>query len=255
MTPADQKAPRTDASLETAMAADPVAGLGEGANSGSPWRPLFKGLILIGLMAGIGFVFKALGLDNDTVTQWLDKEVIGQGVAGEVLFVLVGAALVSVGMPRQFVAFGGGYAFGLIGGTAIALCAQVLGCVFSFFYARLLGRRLVQDRFGARIAKIDAFLKGHPFTMTLLIRFLPAGNNLMTNLAAGVSTVAAAPFILGSALGYVPQTVIFALIGTGVQIDPVVNIGLGVALFVASGVLGVWLYRRVRRIRASGLHP
>lgn len=251
MTSADPTAPDDERDLETAMAADPVAGLGEGANTGSPWKPLIKGLILIGAMVGIGFLFKAFGLSNDTVTEWLDQKVIGQGVAGEVLFVVVSSALVAVGMPRQFVAFGGGYAFGLVGGTLIALGAQVLGCVISFFYARLLGRRFVQQRFGARIAKVDAFLIGHPFTMTLLIRFLPAGNNLVTSLAAGVSTVSALPFIAGSAVGYIPQTLIFALIGTGVQIDPVVNIGLGVALFVVSGGLGVWLYRRVRRARAG----
>jgi uncharacterized membrane protein YdjX (TVP38/TMEM64 family) len=71
----------------------------------------------------------------------------------------------------------------------------------------------------------------------------------VTNLAAGVSSVAALPFIAGSAAGYVPQTVIFALVGTGVQVDPVLRIGLSVVLFVASAGLGLYLYRRVRARR------
>lgn len=232
-------------------AADPAAGVGSGAASVPLWRTLVKGLLLIAVLVAVGSLFKAVGLDQKMVTRWLDEEVVGQGLVGEALFVVVGAALVAVGLPRQLVGFGGGYAFGLFGGTVIALLAQICGCAIAFFYARLIGRRMVQQRFGARIARIDAFLKGNPFAMTLLIRFLPVGNNLVTNLAGGVSSVGAPAFIAGSAVGYVPQTVIFALIGTGVQVDPAVNITLGVALFLISGVLGVTLYRRARVRRAA----
>ena len=53
--------------------------------------------------------------------------------------------------------------------------------------------------------------------MTLLIRLLPVGNNFATSLAAGVSRVPARPFLLGSLLGYMPQTMVFALAGSGVE--------------------------------------
>lgn len=82
--------------------------------------------------------------------------------------------------------------------------------------------------------------------MTLLIRFLPVGSNLLTNLVAGVSAVRWLPFMAGSALGYIPQTLIFVLLGSGIHIDPVFRISLSVALFVVSGGLGVYLYRRYR---------
>jgi uncharacterized membrane protein YdjX (TVP38/TMEM64 family) len=54
------------------------------------------------------------------------------------------------------------------------------------------------------------------------------------------------PFFTGSALGYIPQTLIFALIGSGINLDPTLRISVGVALFILSGVLGVYLYRRYR---------
>jgi len=85
--------------------------------------------------------------------------------------------------------------------------------------------------------------------MTLLIRFLPFGSNLVTNLAAGVSRVPAFPFFAGSAIGYLPQTVVFALLGSGVAVDPELRFGLSAVLFAASGAVGVYLYRRFRHGR------
>ncbi|NJO54131.1 MAG: VTT domain-containing protein, partial [Bacteroidales bacterium] len=114
-------------------------------------------------------------------------------------------------------------------------------------YARLLGRALVQHRFPRRIAAIDGVLHGNTFSMTLLLRLLPVGSNLVTNLAAGVSSVRMMPFVAGSALGYVPQTLVFALAGSGVQLDAELRIAVSAGLFIVSGALGVMLYRRYRR--------
>ena len=73
------------------------------------------------------------------------------------------------------------------------------------------------------------------------------GSNLVTNLAAGVSGVRALPFIAGSGLGFIPQTVIFALLGSGIHLDPVLRISTGIVLFLISVMLGVRLFRRYRK--------
>jgi uncharacterized membrane protein YdjX (TVP38/TMEM64 family) len=78
------------------------------------------------------------------------------------------------------------------------------------------------------------------------LRLLPVGSNLATNLAAGVSGVRALPFIAGSGLGFIPQTVIFALLGSGIHLDPGLRISTGIVLFLFSGMLGVTLFRRYR---------
>lgn len=177
---------------------------------------------------------------------WVDREVRGKGLAGELLFIGVGLLATAVGFPRQIIAFMGGYAFGFFTGTLLGVLATLLGCAATFLYARLFGRGLIAHRLAGRIARLDSFVRDNPFTMTLLIRLLPVGSNVFTNLAAGVSSVAALPFLLGSALGFVPQTAVFALVGSGVSVDPVWRISLGVVLFVVSGVLGVYLYRTLR---------
>ena len=82
--------------------------------------------------------------------------------------------------------------------------------------------------------------------MALLIRLLPLGSNLVTNLVAGVSSANALGFFAGSVLGYVPQTIIFALLGSGINLDPALRITSSVLLFMLSAALGVYLYRRYR---------
>ncbi|MCK5166290.1 MAG: VTT domain-containing protein, partial [Rhodospirillaceae bacterium] len=154
--------------------------------------------------------------------------------------------ITAIGLPRQVIGFLGGYAFGLAVGTILALAGTVLGCVIAFYYARLLGRAPLQRRFSGRIRSLDNFLHDNTFSMTLLVRMLPVGSNVATNLAAGVSSVKSGPFIGGSAIGYLPQTLIFALAGSGVAVDPALRISLSIILFVLSGLLGVYLYRHFR---------
>ncbi|MBJ7251259.1 MAG: TVP38/TMEM64 family protein, partial [Acetobacteraceae bacterium] len=45
---------------------------------------------------------------------------------------------------------------------------------------------------------------------------------------------------------YVPQTVIFALLGKGIRVDGAWQMGLAAVLFVVSVLIGLWLLRRHR---------
>ena len=82
------------------------------------------------------------------------------------------------------------------------------------------------------------------FSATLTLRLLPVGSNIALNLLAGVSGVAAAPFLAASVLGYVPQTVVFALLGGGVRVSEGAQVALAAGLMVFSVAFGVMLLRR-----------
>ena len=211
---------------------------------------LLRGLLLIASLAALGFLFKTTALGDFLDTTWIDSEVRGKGLAGSILFVAAGAAFTGVGLPRQVLSFLGGYAFGFLAGTALALLSTVAGCVGAFYYARFLGRQPVLAKFPRRIAKIDDFLSDNPLSMTLLIRLLPVGSNLVVNLGAGVSGIGAASFLAASAIGYLPQTMVFTLLGSGINVEPSLRISLSVVLFLISAVLGVSLYRKYRHGRS-----
>lgn len=209
-------------------------------------RIILKGLALLLSLALLGYLFRASDLGNSVNEAWIDARVRGQGLHGALLFLLAGGLLTAIGLPRQIFAFLAGYAFDVWLGTLLGTLAAVLGCMLSFGYARLLGQNLLRTRLGKRIQRFDGFIQVHPFAMTVLIRFLPVGNNLLTNLVSGASSIRAWYFFSGSLLGYLPQTLIFALVGSGVHVNQGVNIGLAVSLFLVSGGLATYLYRRFR---------
>lgn len=215
-------------------------------------RALGKLLALaLGLAAG-GWLLRTLGAAPGT--EWVDRYVRDEGLAGEALFVLIAAAATAVGVPRQVAAFLGGYGFGTIMGVALALVGQVLGCAASFFWARLVGRgwaeRRLAGRFGHRLRPVRDALAGSPFGATVAIRLLPIGNNLALNLLAGMAGIPALPFLAGSALGYLPQTLVFALLGKGVRVEGAWQLGLSALLLALSVGIGLWLLRRHRAGRS-----
>jgi uncharacterized membrane protein YdjX (TVP38/TMEM64 family) len=216
------------------------------------FKTYLPGLVFLATLIALAYVLES-GLLQDMLSKaWIDEQVRGKGWSGELLFVVVAGTVTAVAVPRHIVSFLGGYAFGFGLGSALALAAAELGCVLDFFYARFIGRPLLSTRLGARVRRIDEFLAANPFSMTLLIRLLPVGNNFGTSLAAGVSSAPARPFLLGTLLGYIPQTLVFALAGSGVEMGGSARIALAVLLFVVSGAIGIWLYRRYRHGRTLG---
>ncbi len=212
-----------------------MAPLVEAEAPASAGAGLLKGLVLLAglLAAGYAARLAGAGLLTHAKATW-------QGGAA---LVAAGALLSAAGVPRQAVAFAGGYAFGVWQGGALALLAQMLGCLADFWVARVLARDWARRRVNGRLAWMDRFLSARPFTASLTLRLLPVGNNLALNLLAGVSALPAWPFLAATLLGYVPQTLVFALAGSGVHVDRAYQIGLATALFAGSAGLGLVLLK------------
>lgn len=209
-------------------------------------RVILKGLALILSLALLGYLFKTSDLGGSLNEAWIDAKVRGHGLGGAALFLLMGGLFTAVGLPRQLIAFLAGYAFHTALGTLLGALAALLGCMLAFAYARFFGKGFLRARLGERVARFDRFVHDHPISMTVLIRLLPVGSNLATNLAAGISSIRGRHFFFGTFVGYLPQTLVFALVGSGAHLDPALKLSLAVGIFLVSGVLGVWLYRRFR---------
>lgn len=215
-------------------------------------RTYLPGLLVLAALIALGIIVETGALSGVLSPDWIDREVRGRGLTGALLFVAVGGFATAMAVPRNVVSFLGGYAFGLAQGALLALLAEGFGCLLTFCCGRTVGRRLVRERLGERVRRIEDFLAANPFSMTLLVRLLPVGNNFLTNMAAGVSRVRALPFLLGSLLGYMPKTFVFALAGSGVDTGARLRIALAVAVFLVSGAIGIWLYRRFRHGKSLG---
>jgi len=206
-------------------------------------RFIGKPLLLLAGLAGAAWLLRSVGFDARAAA-------MRAGEQGPWAFVALGTVACAAGVPRQAVAMAGGFAFGFWPGGALALLAELLGCMLDFAWARLLGRQATQAllarRAGGRLDRLDRFLSSRAFAATLTLRLLPVGNNVVLNLVAGVTGVAALPFFAASLIGYLPQTVVFALAGAGAGVSSGLQLGLAVILLLVSVGLGVVLLRRSR---------
>ncbi len=188
----------------------------------------------------------ATGLDETFNTSWIDEHIRNHGWYGYLLYIGLVAFFTALAVPRQLMSFLGGYAFGIIFGTFFATVGATIGCIIAFYYARFAGKDVLQKRFGHHVHKFDTFLARNPLSMSIIIRCLPLGNNLLTSMTAGVSSVPAPQFFIGSFIGYIPQNVIFALLGSGITVSPVAKTIVSAILFVLSGLLGWYLFKKYR---------
>ncbi len=193
------------------------------------------------------YVFNALNLPEDAYADIIQKHIMEEGLKGIVLFTLVCGILTCFGFPRQLLAVLAGYAFGACWGALYINIGSLIGCALAFTYGRLLAQKLVQKHFSSKIVKIENFLLSNTIAMTIVIRLLPIGGNIVTNLVSGTTKIKAKDFFIGSFIGYIPQNYIFALLGSGVQLDSDVHMLMSGALFLIATLLGYYLYKKYYR--------
>lgn len=206
-------------------------------------KALKPALIALGLIA-VAMTFPLLG--HGAAESTLTHDLTQNGWQGELLFIALSTLLIAIGLPRQIPAFVAGYAFGPYYGTVLALLAQTIACALDFVWARAIARDFCRRKFSARLAWVDKYLARHPFTATLMLRLMPIGNNLLLNLAAGLTSVKMWPFLLASVIGFIPQTVVFAIFGKGSAQNHLPLLLLGAATFLASALLGLFLLQKNR---------
>lgn len=167
------------------------------------------------------------------------------------LFVGVGIIATAVGLPRQLFAFISGFAFGVVPGVALSLTMAIFGCAIAFSFSRRFLRRWLMRRHRRLVDGLDALTKHDGFWKIVMLRFQPLGTNLLTNLAAGVSELPARSFLLASAIGYIPQMAVFALLGSGTRVGSTFQTTVSLFLLFISFLIGLWLLSRSSARRAS----
>lgn len=169
-----------------------------------------------------------------------------KGSAGMLLFLIFGTLATSIGLPRQMVAFIGGIAYGVVTGVFFSLCAAIMGCYLTVNLSRWLFAAKVAQRYPKVIARLQSFLKEDVFIKVLVLRLQPLGTNLITNVCVGFTAIPIRVFLAASAVGYIPQMLVFALLGSGIRVGSNFQLMLSAVLLVISILLGYLLYRRHR---------
>lgn len=180
--------------------------------------------------------------DENQVAAYLKSS----GATGLLIVAAAGTLYTAVGGPRQLLAFVLGFALNSVYGTLLSTFITVLGASACFYTARLLLRHSLTKRLGHRMERFDRLFHNNTATKVLMVRLLPVGSNLVTNLLAGCSSIRFIPFAIGSAIGYLPQMLIFALAGAGIGNANHYQFAVSVGLFIVASLLGGYLYHQQR---------
>jgi uncharacterized membrane protein YdjX (TVP38/TMEM64 family) len=215
-----------------------------------PRRALLRtaALVLV-LAAGCVLALLVDVPDVATLRTWLDH----RGATGWAVL-LVGLALATLApVPRTALSVLAGVLAGFWGGLALALGSGVLGALAGFGLARWLGRETVTRLAGPRLARADALLTRRGALAVMTGRLVPVTPFTLVSYAGGLSGIPVGPYLLGSAVGLVPGTVLHVTIGATVGAAGDGGPGLLLSLVpLTLGGLGLvaarwWQLRRRRR--------
>jgi uncharacterized membrane protein YdjX (TVP38/TMEM64 family) len=206
----------------------------------SPWSRLgFLGLMVL-LAAGVALSADDLSLGGvrDTVEAF--------GAGGPIIYVGLYALVTVLLLPGTPFTILSGVVFGPVLGSFVALGGATLGATLSFLVGRGIGRTAVEQLSGRRVRAIDAFLTQRGFVSMLVVRLVPLFPFNVLNLVSGVTALRLRDYVLATAIGIVPGTVLLAAAGGSID-DPTSPVFIGAVVgFLLLAVIGGLVARRMR---------
>ncbi|MBI5655672.1 MAG: TVP38/TMEM64 family protein [Geobacter sp.] len=132
-------------------------------------------------------------------------------VAGFMVVYIVQTALSLPG--AAILSLAAGAVFGAAMGTVYANIAATIGATLAFLVTRYLLHDTVQERFGARLAKIDRELEERGLNYLLFLRLVPVFPFFLINLAAGLTRLPLRTFFIGTMIGIIPGGFVYCNAG------------------------------------------
>jgi uncharacterized membrane protein YdjX (TVP38/TMEM64 family) len=265
----DTMADHSPSSIRSLPKADPVRtresepGLAQSkpGSSGSAvirWAPV--GLVALALLLGYAFgLHRYLSLDALRESQsTLSAQVAQNAILAAAVYILVYTAAVALSFPgASFLTAAGGFMFGPVLGTALALVSATTGAVLIFLVATTSLGSVLARKAGPGMQRLREGFAKEGFSYLLFLRLVPVFPFWVVNLAAALFGMRLIPYVLATAIGIVPGTFVLAYFGHGLgtAIDgegPPWSAGL----FVSLALLGVLALVPVlvRKLRGGRMH-
>ena len=203
---------------------------------------------------GLVLVAIALGIQLSPLRHmlWGDgahraREVIAAlGALGPAAFLVLCTLGIGIGLPRLGFAALGGLAFGWLAGGILAQVGTVAGCFVNFGWARYFGRDLAQRSQSRLWTALRERVARRPIMANIALRLVPVGNSLALNSLLGVCPISSRDFLIGTAIGTFPETLVFSLFGAGISGDSPAKLATGAGLLLALAIGSFALARRMR---------
>ncbi len=174
------------------------------------------------LAAGIAAFF-ALGLDQYVSFEALreHRDVLANFVADNPLvaplaFMVIYAVVVALSLPGgAIMTIAGGFLFGTVLGTAWVVLSATLGATILFVIAKTSLGDLLRAKAGPWLKKMENGFKENALSYLLVLRLIPLFPFFVVNLVPAFLGVPLRTYVIGTLLGIVPGSFVFATVGAG----------------------------------------
>lgn len=191
-----------------------------GARGGkAAWR---RWLPLVVLAVGVALFFALdLGryLSLETLRehrQALKGFVASNGVTAALAYAGVYIVIIALSLPVGAVlTLAGGFLFGAVLGTVLAVVAATIGATLLFLIARSTFGELLRVKAGPFVRRLEGGFADHALSYLLFLRLIPIFPFWAVNLVPSLIGVPISIFVLGTFIGIIPVTGVYASFGAG----------------------------------------
>ena len=139
-------------------------------------------------------------------------------------FILLYIVQTALSLPgAAILTLAGGAVFGSLMGTVCVNIGATTGATLAFLVARFLLRDWVVAHFGGRTAKLDQGLRQSGLSYLLFLRLVPLFPFWLINLASGLTALPLKTYVIGTAIGILPGSFVFA--NAGASLATIESIG------------------------------
>lgn len=177
---------------------------------------------LVMLLLAITAAF-ALGLDDYVSFEqlernrgWLLDFVDRHAFLAPLGFMLIYAIAIALSIPGgAILTIAGGFLFGIVAGTVYAVVAATLGATVVFLIARTALGDSLRQRAGPAVRRMEAGFRENALNYLLFLRLIPAFPFWLVNLVPAFLGVPLGTYVVATAVGIIPGTLVFASVGNG----------------------------------------
>lgn len=205
--------------------------------------------LLIGSYAWFAQAYNLTPLD--TVQKLV--QLLQDSFYGPLIFVIIYALRPLIFFSAAFLTIAGGFLFGPVLGVVYTVVAANASAMLAFFIGRYLGNGLINtEDDGGVVQRYAQRMKKNSFETVLIMRFIFLPYDLV-NYLGGLLRLDWKAFLLATAIGSIPGTISFALIGAALEDFSFSNglpnldwrtLALGGLLFVVSLLISRYFKRR-----------
>jgi uncharacterized membrane protein YdjX (TVP38/TMEM64 family) len=176
--------------------------------------------LIAAAVAAVGLVVLVGDGVEPATLRHIDRElsalVAARPVLAAVIYTLVYASAVLASVPAgALFTVAGGYLFGWFEGIAYTLIAQLTAATALFLLARKALAGWILRRAGHRSRRLQEGFRRNAFSYVLVLRMIGVFPTLLVSGVPGALGVPLRTYLLGSTLGLVPGTIVYAGIGAG----------------------------------------